>query len=211
MHEALTTAAYIDATFRIALSGTVRTLLDFGRCAPGDRVVNYCAGSAELNLAIADRIAGDGVLYAVDTDIEALRHLSDLASEQHLSDTVRPWQHNAMTAADINHVPTHVTCIFGLHELPDPVAATHRWALASSPATKLLTADWAAVWDPTVRRRPAEKLPQVSNTWQLVRATTLEFALPAWEPAARRILSNPNTTDRSVMASVVIREWTQKA
>lgn len=209
MNEALTAAAYIDATFRIALAGTVRTLLEFGRCAPGDRVINYCAGAPELNLAIADRIAGDGVLYAVDTDADVLRRLSDLTREQHLSATVRPWRHNAMFAAETNHVPTHVTCIFGLHQLPDPILATRRWALAGSPATKMLTADWAAVWDPTIRRRPVEKLPEVSTAWNLLRTTTLEFQLPVWAPAAQRALGNGVHSSATAMASVAIREWSR--
>ncbi|WP_018350801.1 hypothetical protein [Longispora albida] len=207
MTEALTAAAYVAATYRIALAETIRTVLDIGRCGPGDRVINYCSGDGEGNLAIAGRIGPGGVLYAVDSDAAALGGLAATAEGNGLTAVLRTVQHDPMTAADTVHVPTHITCLFGLHDLADPVVATERWALASSPATKMLTADWGAVWAPGANR-PITTLPMVSPEWAMLTSATLEFQIPGQVPAARRALGSRTAP---AMASVTIREWTRRS
>ncbi|MEV6524701.1 hypothetical protein AB0M43_22355 [Longispora sp. NPDC051575] len=198
MSEALTSSEYMAATYRIALAETTRAVLSIGRCSDGDRVINYCAGTGEDNLAIAAAVAPTGVVYAVDVDPAKLSRLDALATARGQADLVRAWPKDAMFAADTPHVPTHIACLFGLHRLPDPALATRRWAEGGSPATKLLTADWATQGEST--------LPAVSTAWTLVTSVTLEFPVPAMVPTARR--SGDAAPAPRLMASVVVREWT---
>ncbi|OLB80606.1 MAG: hypothetical protein AUI14_06220 [Actinobacteria bacterium 13_2_20CM_2_71_6] len=202
-------AADVRDAYRTAMAATVDTVLRSGRFAPGDRVVNYCAGNGIESLAIARRVAPDGVVYAVDNDRHRLARLTVLLDKHRLTPVVRPWLGNAMAAAHPPAVPTHVTCLFGLHHLRDARLATRRWAGASSPATRLVTADWGPAWDPDIEERPVPVLPAVAQEWRQVRAVTVEFRLPATAPAARPVVLRTNAN--AVSASVVVRDWTGEA
>lgn len=201
-------SAEVREVYRMAVAATLDTVLRVGGFRPGDRVVNYCAGGGIDSLAIARRVAPHGMVVAVDHDPAGLARLAALLDKHRLTAVVRTVLADAMTAAGQPPVPTHVTCLFGLHHLSDARLATRRWAAACPPATRLVTADWAPAGSPGSDRATAGHdpvPPPVADAWRAAGSVTVRFRIPPGAPAAGRVA--PHT---DIEAAVVVRHWTRE-
>jgi predicted methyltransferase len=62
----------------------INRVMDLLGIAPGKSTADIGAGSGWFTVRAAKRVGGSGVIYAVDINPEAIRHVSDRAQKEHL-------------------------------------------------------------------------------------------------------------------------------
>lgn len=161
-------------------------------------VVNYCAGAGVDNILLARAIGGSGTVVAVDVDGGALERLERLA-EKH---GVRVETRQQDAALPVLGAAV-ATCLFGLHHMSDPRAATARWSQAMASGAWLITADWGtSLSDGSDLCEAYAALPPVDERWRLVSREVLAFDVPL---VAR---AREGACDGSpARGTVVVRAW----
>lgn len=99
----------------------INRVMDALSIAPGKRVADIGAGSGWFTVRAARRVTDTGVVYAVDINPEAVRHISDRAQQEHLRNVK-----TILSQADNPELPADtidaVLLLKTYHEVANPVA-----------------------------------------------------------------------------------------
>jgi SAM-dependent methyltransferase len=114
----------------------INKVMDILSIAPGKAVADIGAGSGWFTVRAARRVTESGVVYAVDINPEAVRHIADRVQQEHL--------HNVRTVlskADDPKLPENsvdaVLLLKTYHEVANPVALLHNVRGSLKPNARL--------------------------------------------------------------------------
>jgi cyclopropane fatty-acyl-phospholipid synthase-like methyltransferase len=111
-------------------------VMDILDIKPGKTVADIGAGSGWFTVRAAKRVAGNGLVYAVDINPEATRYIGERAQKEHLQNikTVQSQPDNPLLPADSVDV---VLMLKTYHEIAHPVTLLKNLRAALRPGAKV--------------------------------------------------------------------------
>ena len=114
----------------------INRVMDILAIAPGKTVADIGAGSGWFTVRAAKRVTDSGLVYAVDINPEAVRHIADRAQQEHLSNvkTVLSKPDNPELPADAVDA---VLLLKTYHEVSNPIALLRNLRTSLKPNARV--------------------------------------------------------------------------
>ena len=114
----------------------INRVMDILGINPGKTVADIGAGSGWFTVRAAKRVAGDGLVYAVDINPQATRYIGERAQKEHLQNikTIQSQPDNPLLPADSLD---SVLMLKTYHEISDPVALLRNLRAALRPGARV--------------------------------------------------------------------------